>query len=106
MAIPVILPTIAPNAASPTTEAAAADKARRPVIPAILSVQPYPAIRQRHKDRERSRRQEALAAWLGERQGALCLIGANPSMSRRLQVIRQRYQEADDDPGVALSVEV
>lgn len=44
MAIPIILPTLAPNAAAPSTEAATADKARRPIIPVITAVQPYVAF--------------------------------------------------------------
>ncbi|MFD1007915.1 hypothetical protein [Oceanisphaera ostreae] len=106
MAIPVILPTIAPNAAAPSTEAAAADKARRPSIPVITAVLPYAAIRPRHKDRERDRRQAAFEAWLGLRQGETCWIGANSAMSRRLNVISKRYESSDDDVGLELDVEV
>ena len=106
MAIPVILPTLAANAAAPSTEAAAADKARRPAIAQITAVMPYVPIRPRHKDRERARRQAAFEAWLGMREGEVCWIGASPSMSRRLQVIRQRYQSSEDEATLALNVEV
>lgn len=106
MAIPVILPTLAANAAAPTTEAAAADKARRPIIPAITAVQPYVPIRPRHQDRERARRQAALEAWLGLHQGDICWIGAHPGMSRRLEVIHRRYYcSAEDNASIALDVE-
>lgn len=106
MAIPVIFPTLAPNAASPSTEAAEADKLRRPSLPAITAVLPYARIRPRHQDRERDRRQAAFEAWLGIREGEMCLIGANPNMSRRMNVISQRYQSADDDDTLELNVEV
>lgn len=106
MAIPVILPTLAPNAAAPSTEAAAADKARRPIIPQITAIRPYVSIRPRHKDRERARRQAALEAWLGMRAGKVCWIGANSSMSQRLNVITRRYHSSDDTNTLALSVEV
>ncbi|WP_417617660.1 hypothetical protein [Oceanisphaera sp.] len=106
MAIPVMLPTMAPNAAAPSTEAAAADKARRPSIPNITAVQPYVAIRPRHKDRERDRRQAAFEAWLGLHKGQVCWIGTNATMSRRLNVISQRYQSSDDHASLALDIEV
>ncbi|ART80592.1 hypothetical protein [Oceanisphaera avium] len=106
MAIPVIYPTLAPNAASPSTEAAATDKARRPIIPHITAVLPYVPIRPRHKDRERARRQAAFEAWLGLRQGEVCWIGSNPSMSKRMQVIHQRYQSSEEDATLALKIEV
>ena len=106
MAIPVIFPTLAPNAASQSTEAAEADKLRRPSLPSIKAVMPYARIRPRHKDRERDRRQAAFEAWIGSREGEMCLIGSNPSMSRRMNVISQRYQSADDDDSLELSVEV
>ena len=105
MAIPVILPTIAPNAAAPSTEAAAADKARRPSIPVITAVQPYAAIRPRHQDRERDRRQAAFEAWLGLHKGQICWIGANATMSRRLNVISKRYQSAEEAANLELDVE-
>lgn len=38
MAIPITLPTLVPNATALSTEAAAADKARRPIIPVITAV--------------------------------------------------------------------
>lgn len=106
MAIPVMLPTMAPNAAAPSTEAAAADKARRPGIPVITAVQPYVAIRPRHQDRERDRRQAAFEAWLGLHKGEVCWIGANSTMSRRLNVINKRYQSSDVSASLALDVEV
>ena len=106
MAIPVIMPTLAANAAAPSTEAAAADKARRPIIPQITAVRPYVSIRPRHKDRERARRQAAFEAWLGMREGEVCWIGASSSMSQRLNVINRRYQSSDDTETLALSVEV
>ena len=106
MAIPIILPTLAPNAAAPSTEAAAADKARRPSIAQITAVQPYASIRPRHKDRERARRQAALEAWLGMRKGEVCWVGASSGMSRRMHVISQRYQSGEDEATLALNVEV
>lgn len=106
MAIPIMLPTLAPNAAAPSTEAAAADKARRPSISQIIAVQPYVAIRPRHQDRERARRQAAFEAWLSMREGGVCWVGANSGMSRRINVIRQRYQSDDEEATLALNVEV
>ena len=106
MAIPVIFPTLAPNAAAPSTEAAAADKARLPIIPQITAVLPYVSIRPRHKDRERARRQAAFEAWLEIREGEVCWVGANSAMSRRMNVISQRYQSDQEDDTLALNVEV
>lgn len=106
MAIPVIFPTLAPNAAAPSTEAAAADRARMPGIAQITAILPYVPIRPRHKDRERARRQEAFEAWLGMREGEVCWVGANSSMSRRMNVIKQRYQSDQDDATLELNVEV
>ena len=106
MAIPVILPTLAPNAAAPSTEAAASNRARMPIISPITAVMPYVPIRPRHKDRERARRQAAFEAWLGMRKGEVCWVGANSAMSRRMNVIKQRYQSGEDDASLALNVEV
>ncbi|OIN04762.1 hypothetical protein [Oceanisphaera psychrotolerans] len=105
MAIPVILPTMLPNLVQPGTEAAKADQARRPVIPVITAVQPYAAIRSRHQDRERDRRQAAFEAWLGLHRGGFCPIGANPAMSRRLDVINRRYRSPEDSAGIELDIE-
>jgi hypothetical protein len=104
MAIPVILPNVAPNLAQPTTEAAQADNIRRPVIPVIKAVQPYVAIRQRDKDRDRSRREAAFEAWLGMYNG-VCWVGANPAMSRRMNVIARRYHAQVGQAGGELDVE-
>ncbi|WP_375056743.1 hypothetical protein [Zobellella sp. DQSA1] len=105
MAIPVILPNLVPNLAQPTTEAAQADNIRRPVIPVIKAVQPYVPIRKRDKDRDRSRREAAFEAWLGLHPGGLCRIGANPAMSRRLDVINRRYHSRGESAGTALDIE-
>lgn len=106
MAIPVIFPTLAPNAAAPSTEAAAADKARLPIIPQITAVLPYVPIGPRHKDRERARRQAAFEAWLGLRKGEVCWIGSSPTMSKRMNVIHERYQSSDEEETIALNVQV
>ncbi|MGR7923004.1 hypothetical protein [Zobellella denitrificans] len=106
MALPVILPNLAPNWAQPTTEAAQADNVRRPVIPVIKAVQPYVAIRKRDQDRDRSRREAAFEAWLGLHQGGVCWIGASPVMSRRLHAISRRYHDRHESAGSALDIEV
>ncbi|MGO1246689.1 MAG: hypothetical protein ACTHY5_06265 [Oceanisphaera sp.] len=103
---PMVIPTIAPLAVDPTNETAKTDKTRRASMPVITAIMPYAAIRPRHQDRERDRRQAAFEAWLGLRNGATCLIGANTGMSRRLNVISQRYTHEDDDEGLVLDVEV
>ncbi|WP_445401908.1 hypothetical protein [Zobellella sp. An-6] len=105
MAIPVILPNLAPNLAQPTTEAARADNVRRPVIPVIKAVQPYVPIRKRDKDRDRHRREAAFEAWLSLHQG-VCWIGASPAMSRRLDAISRRYHSRGESAGIALDIEV
>ena len=105
MTIPVILPTMLPNLVQPGTESAQADQARRPVIPVITAVQPYVAIRPRHQDRERDRRQAAFEAWLGLHRGQVCWIGANSAMSRRLDVINRRYHGPDESAGIELDIE-
>ncbi|MFP2768933.1 hypothetical protein [Oceanisphaera sp. KMM 10153] len=105
MAIPVILPNMVPNLVQPGTEAAQADQARRPAIPVITAVQPYVAIRPRHQDRERSRRQAALELWLGLHRGEACSIGASPAMSHRLDVINRRYRHPEEHVGIELDIE-
>lgn len=106
MAIPVILPNMPPNPAQPATEAARADNVRRPAIPVIRAVQPYVAIRQRDRQRQRSRREEAFEAWLSLHQGAVCLIGTSPAMSRRREVINRRYHDLEGQADAVLDVEV
>ncbi|PSJ44420.1 hypothetical protein C7H85_13940 [Zobellella endophytica] len=104
MAIPVILPNIAPNLAQPTTEAAQADNLRRPAIPVIKAVQPYVAIRKRDRERDRNRREAAFEAWLGMHNG-VCWVGANTAMSRRMQVIARRYRQPGEAAGGGLDIE-
>ncbi|WMC10362.1 hypothetical protein PU634_14975 [Oceanimonas pelagia] len=106
MAIPVILPNLPPNQAQPATEAARADNVRRPAIPVIRAVQPYVAIRPRDRQRQRNRWEEALEAWLSLHQGAVCLIGPSPAMSRRLAVIDRRYHALDGHADAMLDIEV
>ncbi|MBM7457173.1 hypothetical protein HNR62_003085 [Oceanisphaera litoralis] len=106
MTIPVVLPAMLPNLVQPGTESAQADQARRPIIPVITAVQPYVAIRPRHQDRELSRRQAAYEVWLGLYRGECCLIGANPAMSRRLDVINRRYRRPGEHAGIELDIEV
>lgn len=106
MAIPVILPNLPPNLAQPATEAAHADNVRRPAIPVIRAVQPYVAIRQRDRQRQRGRREEAFEAWLSRHQGAVCLIGTSPAMSRRLAVINRRYHDLDGHADAVLDIEI
>lgn len=106
MTNPMIIPTIAPLAVDPTSETAKTDKSRQPSASIITAIMPYAAIRPRHKDRERDRRQAAFEAWLGLRHGEVCWIGTNAGMSRRLNVISQRYASSDDDESLMLNVEV
>ncbi|WP_417605653.1 hypothetical protein [Oceanimonas baumannii] len=106
MAIPVILPNMPPNPAQPATEAVQADNIRRPAIPVIRAVQPYTAIRHRDRQRQRGRREQAFEAWLSLHQGAICLIGTSPAMSRRLEVINRRYHDQLGQADAVLDVEV
>ncbi|MCT7654381.1 hypothetical protein MBH78_05340 [Oceanimonas sp. NS1] len=106
MAIPVILPNLPPNPAQPATEAARTDNVRRPAIPVIRAVQPYVALRQRDRQRQRNRHEESMEAWLSLHQGAVCLIGTSAAMSRRLDVIHRRYHAGEAHTGAALDIEI